>query len=354
MTPFFDRRTLILLACLSCAGACTFGCATSREAAAAESDAAPWKAFEDGTFSWKASGPLVTPDDKAQDRAVSIKDPTIVRHDDRWHMFCTVRLASGKVDIEYLSFADWKNAGRAERCRLNLHDQYYCAPQVFYFRPQQRWYLVYQMADEKRNPPFGPACSTSTTLGDPKSWSKPRCFFAEGSPKRKWLDFWVICDNAKAHLFYTSLDGRMWRCETRLADFPTGWSEPKIVIEADIFEASHTYKLKGMDQYLTIVEAQGDRRRYYKAYLADRLDGSWRPLADSRDKPFAGLSNVKQDDPWTANISHGELLRSGADETLQIDPADVRMLFQGASDAEYRDNPYGKIPWRLGLLEMQR
>jgi hypothetical protein len=127
-----------------------------------------------------------------------------------------------------------------------------------------------------------------------------------------------------------------------------------VALQADIFEASHTYRLKGMDKYLTIVEAQADARRYYKAYVADRLEGTWRGLADSRSKPFAAFSNVVQGKEWTTNISHGELLRTGADETMEIDPADVRFLFQGASDPEYRGNPYGKIPWRLGILEMAK
>jgi hypothetical protein len=323
-------------------------------ALAAEPTGVAWKAFEDGKFSWRASGPLVAPDTHTANPAISIKDPTIVRYRDRWHMFCTVRLASGKVDIVYLSFADWKDADRAPWQLLSLHDQYYCAPQVFYFRPHQRWYLIYQIADKDHQPPFGPACSTNTELGDPKSWSKPRWLLPEGAEKRKWLDFWVICRGAKAHLFYTSLDGRMWRSEARLSDFPNGWSEPEVALQADIFEASHTYKLKGMDQYLTIVEAQGDRRRYYKAYLANRLEGPWKGLADSRSKPFAAFSNVEQEKEWTANISHGELLRTSMDETMEIDPAHVRLLFQGASDPEYRGNPYGKIPWRLGILEMLR
>jgi len=323
--------------------------------AAAQGPAAgAWRAFDDGKFSWKASGPLVTPQGGAADPAVSIKDPTIVRDGDRWHLFCTVRFASGKVEIEYSSFADWKEANRAPRHLLRLHEQYYCAPQVFYFRPHRRWYLIYQIADKNHDPPFGPACSTTGTLGDPRSWSKPRWLFPEGSPKRKWLDFWVIGDRAKAHLFYTSLDGRMWRSETGLSDFPGGWSEPQLALQADLFEASHTYKLHGMDKYLTIVEAQGDGRRYYKAYLADRLEGPWQALADRRDKPFAALANVEQEKEWTTNISHGELLRAGVDETMEVDPTKVRMLFQGASDAEYRGNPYGKIPWRLGLLEMAR
>lgn len=314
----------------------------------------PWSAFRDGRFSWKASGPLVGPQRGAADQAVSIKDPTIVRDGGRWHMFCTVRFASGKVDIEYSSFAGWKDANDAPRHLLGLHDQYYCAPQVFSFRPHRRWYLIYQIADKNHSPPFGPVFSTTSDLGNPKSWSKPQWLFPAGSPKRKWIDFWVIADAAKAHLFYTSNDGRMWRCETGLKSFPGGWSEPQLVLQGDIFEASHTYKLRGLERYLTIVEAQGDRRRYYKAYLADRLEGPWQPLADRRDKPFAAFSNVEQAKEWTTNISHGELLRTGVDERMEIDPANVRMLFQGVNDAEYRGNPYGKIPWRLGILEMTR
>ena len=310
--------------------------------------------FVDGRFSWKASAPLVMPKDTAADPAVSIKDPTIVYDQGRWHMFCTVRRVTGKVDLEYLDFADWKEADQAPWRRLNLHDQYYCAAQVFYFRPQKLWYLIYQIADKDHKPPFGPACSTTAMLADPKSWSKPRWLFPEGSEKRKWLDFWVICDREKAHLFYTSLDGRMWRCETSLADFPSGWSSPSVALQGDIFEASHTYRLRGMDKYLTIVEAQADARRYYKAYLADRLEGPWHGLADSRDKPFASIANVQQDKQWTTNISHGELIRTGIDETMEVDPAGLRFLFQGANDREYRDGPYGKIPWRLGILEMAR
>jgi len=309
-------------------------------------------AFENGRFLWRASAPLLGPDTTAADPHVSIKDPTLVYYEGRWHLFATVRMRSGKVDIEYLNFADWSRAANAPRHVLNLHDQYHCAPQVFFFRQHKRWYLIYQLADKSRKPPFGPFFSTTETLSDPRSWSKPRAMITNAPDKPKWLDFWVICDEQKAHLFYTSLDGHMWRCETRKSDFPSGWSAPQLALQADIFEASHTYKLKGINRYLTIVEAQGDRRRYYKAYVADRLEGPWKGLADSQTRPFAGLANVQQDKLWTTNISHGELIRAGFDELMEVNPSDVQFLFQGASDAEYRNNPYGQIPWKLGMLQM--
>src|SRR5271167_2194164 len=113
--------------CLALAAVGAFTFATSGEAA---------NPFEDGKFAWKSSPPLVSPNRTAADAEDSIKDPSIIRDKDRWHLFSTLRMASGKVDIEYRNFADWKDADKAPRHRLNMHDQYYCAPQVFYFRPQ--------------------------------------------------------------------------------------------------------------------------------------------------------------------------------------------------------------------------
>ena len=124
------------------------------------------------------------------------------------------------------------------------------------------------------------------------------------------------------------------------------------MLKADIFEASHTYKVKGRDAYFTFVEAQAGDRRYFKAYTAPRLDGEWKPLADTWDAPFAGLKNLPGDRPWTANVSHGELLRASTDEKLEVDPANVKLLFQGVSDADRAGKKYGDIPWRLGLLEL--
>jgi len=57
---------------------------------------------------------------------------------------------------------------------------------------------------------------------------------------------------------------------------------------------------------------------------------------------------------WTDLISHGELLRAGYDERLEIDPADLRFVFQGVSDRERSGKGYGQIPWQLGLLKLER
>jgi hypothetical protein len=307
-----------------------------------------------GPFRWRLGPPLVAPARRPDDLCHAIKDPSVVFHGGRWHLFCTIRSARRTHQIEYLSFADWPQADAAPRQVLTLTDGYFCAPQVFFFTPQKRWYLIHQVGDPDRRPQLQPAFSAATDLADPAAWSKPALLFSR-SPEnvRQWIDFWVICDDTHARLFFTSLDGQMWRADARLADFPHGWDRPRVVLRGDIFEASHTYRVRGGDRFFTVVEAQGPGgRRYYKAYRADRLDGDWRPVADTLQGPFAGPANVRAGGPsWTDSISHGELLRAGPDERLEIDPANLRFLFQGVADTDRQGKPYGAIPWRLGLLE---
>lgn len=353
------RRTPTLLCALVLLGADSFAL---QSPAAEPSERPPAGAVVDssrpllsGDFRWRVSGPLVAPVQRPEDPCYSVKDPTVVRHGDRWHLFVTIRSQKRSHQIEYLSFADWEAAGRATRHVLALTNGYFCAPQVFYFAPQRQWYLLYQVNDSNRKMLL-PAFSTTRDLADPQAWTPPAPLYAEPPDNIKaWIDFWIICDEARAHLFFTSNNGLMWRAETRLADFPRGWSRPAVVLRGDIFEASHTYRLKGSDQFLTVVEAQGEGgRRYYKAWLADRLDGEWKPLAATREKPFAGSFNVRPDGPrWTDSISHGELLRDGFDQNLVVDPQRLQFLFQGVSDEARAGKKYGEIPWRLGLLTLE-
>ncbi|MHC4325277.1 MAG: non-reducing end alpha-L-arabinofuranosidase family hydrolase, partial [Planctomycetota bacterium] len=159
------------------------------------------------------------------------------------------------------------------------------------------------------------------------------------------------CDNQRAYLFLTSLNGKMWRLWARIEDFPGDFDNCELALDAKIFEASHTYKLKGMNKYLTVIEENG--RRYYKAYLADRLDGEWVPVADTAERPFAGWKNIRPApgvEPWTDNISHGELIRDGYDQTLTVDPGNLRFIFQGMWDKDKSGTGYGRFQWRIGML----
>lgn len=140
----------------------------------------------------------------------------------------------------------------------------------------------------------------------------------------------------------------MW---TELSAFPDDFDNCVVALAGKIFEASHTHRLKGRRQFLTIIEDDG--RRHYKAYIADLLDGEWRLLRNTETLPFAGAANVqpaKDAIAWTDNISHCELLRDGVDQTLTVDPTNLRFLFQGMPEKHKHAKEYGRFQWRLGLL----
>jgi hypothetical protein len=302
---------------------------------------------------WECSAPLIAPEKRDRDPSRAQKDPTVVFYGGKWHIFMTVKLP-GRSAIEYCSFEKWEDADKSRRTILKVSESdYYCAPQVFYFAPHRKWYLIYQMGAPGAKMMWV-AHSTTDNIADPDSWTQARPIL-DGGPndprKAGGLDYWIICDEQRAYLFLTSLNGKMWRLWTKLADFPNGFDHCELALEARIFEASHTYRLKGLDKYLTVIEENG--QRYYKAYVADRLDGEWTPVADTAEKPFAGWKNVRPAagvEPWTDNISHGELIRDGYDQTLVVDPAELRFLFQGMWDKDKSGRNYGQFQWRLGML----
>jgi hypothetical protein len=302
---------------------------------------------------WEYSAPLISPESRASNPSRAQKDPSIVFYGGKWQVFMTVKLP-GRSAIEYCSFEKWGEADASPRTILKVSDSdYYCAPQVFYFRPHKKWYLVYQMGVPGVDKMWV-AYSTATDIANPGTWTRamPMLDGGKDDPRKVGgLDYWVICDDQRAYLFLTSLDGKMWRLWTRLEDFPSGFGHCELALEARIFEASHTYRIKGTGKYLTIIEENG--QRYYKAYLADRLDGEWVPLADTAERPFAGWKNIRPAagvEAWTDNVSHGELIRDGWDETLTVDPGNLRFIFQGMLDKHKSGKEYGQFQWRIGML----
>jgi len=302
---------------------------------------------------WEYTAPLIAPEKRDREPSRAQKDPTIVFHDGRWHVFMTVKLPD-RTAIEYCSFDRWENADASKRTLLNLSDsKYFGAPQVFFFEPHKKWYLIYQLGVPGGNKMWV-AHSTTEDLADPASWSRAAPILDGGKddPRQEGgLDYWIICDDRRAYLFFTSLNGKMWRLWTELTDFPKGFAHCALALEARIFEASHTYRLKGQDKYLTILEENG--QRYYKAYLADRLDGEWKPVADSAEKPFAGWKNIrpaKGVKSWTDNVSHGELIRDSNDQTLTVDPRNLKFVFQGMLEKDKSGKGYGAFQWRIGIL----
>ncbi|MCH7230934.1 carbohydrate-binding protein [Glycomyces sp. L485] len=309
------------------------------------------------SFTWSSSGILVEPKSDATHDIVSVKDASVVYHGGRYHVFVSVVSVNQGYGLAYLSFTDWSQAGSAQ---LHFLDQtaigggYKAAPQVFYFEPEQRWYLTYQIGDNV-------AYSTTAHIGSPSTWSAPTPFYSDtpqivldNMGSGQWLDFWTICDSANCHMYSSDDNGNLYRAQTSVADFPNGFSDPVIAMHDPnhhwLFEGVNVYRLEGTDEYLLMVEAFGDSgRRMFRSWTSQSITGPWTPLADTRSNPFAARSNVTFDGAvWTNDISHGELIRNSIDQTLTVSPCDLRFLYQGKDpDAS---GPYNLLPWRLGLL----
>lgn len=309
---------------------------------------------------WTSTGPLVGPVPDPGHAIVSVKDPTVVYFNDQWHLYATTADVAGHWSMEYVHFSDWSLAGWAQPYYMSDNPAfaggYHAAPELFYFRPQNKWYLVYQSGP--------PTYSTTDDPSKPGTWSPPTTFFAEepsvvtsNQGAGGWLDFWVICDDRNCHLFFSDDNGNWYRSQTTIQDFPAGFGKTAIVmhdpIGHNLFEASHVYKLSGTGEYLALIEAIGPTgHRFFRSWIAESLVGPWASLADTWAEPFAGLNNVSFAPgarPWTRDISHGEMIRDGYDEKLTIDPCHLRFVYQGVDPAEANVG-YSRLPYQLGLL----
>ncbi|MEI8631287.1 non-reducing end alpha-L-arabinofuranosidase family hydrolase [Vibrio sp. PP-XX7] len=282
---------------------------------------------------------MITPHN--QDWA-SIKDPTIVRYNGKYHVFASiVDKKKHKYGGVYLNFSDWSEANTAEQfdmSQTNTGDT--VAPEVFYFKPQDKWYLIYQ---------WGAKYSTNTDISNPSGWTVPKPLIANGPDNG--IDYWVICDATNCHLFFSGDDGKLYHSKVSLDNFPK-FENYDVVMSDDVgklFEASNVYKVAGKDQYLLLVEAYNPR--YFRSWTANSLDGPWTPLADTQSNPFAGAANVTfSGTPWTQDISHGEMIRDGYDQTLTINPCEMKYLYQGR-DPDSDGMAYDDLPYKIGLLE---
>lgn len=305
-----------------------------------------------GPFSWSSTAPLISAVADATHPIIGVKDPTVVFFNNLWHVYATTATGSS-WSIEYINFPTWQQATSAVPYYMDANPGfagYHAAPEVFLFRPQNKWYLIFQSPQ--------PQYSTADDLSQPATWTSPQNFFAsQPANVPNWIDFWVICDATNCYLFFSGDDGNFYRSQTSIQSFPSGFSTPVVIMRTanpfDLFEASNTYYMQGLNQYLTLNECiDGSGRRYFRAFVASQLGGDWTPIptASNSVQPFAGINNVSFDpgvNPWTIDISHGEMLRAGYDETLTIDPTNLQYLYQGTSS---RPSNYAQIPWQLGLL----
>ncbi|MEM6560586.1 MAG: hypothetical protein AAF656_03215, partial [Planctomycetota bacterium] len=93
---------------------------------------------------WKDAGVLLDPANFDEPDWIALKDPSIVHHGGRWHMFNTLRGRQRTHGMTYTCFDTLELMGTPTPVVLPNHDGFWAAPHVFFYEPDETWYLFCQ------------------------------------------------------------------------------------------------------------------------------------------------------------------------------------------------------------------
>lgn len=296
------------------------------------------------SLSWTSTGPIIKP----KNGDVAVKDPSIVYYDGKYHVFATV--FNNAYKSMYTAFTDFDNVDSGSYQDFSPGGSSTVAPQVFYFSPHNKWYIFTQWPAKY---------TTNNDINNVNGWASPTTLWPGNDNYGGALDYWVICDDSDCYLYFFKDDGKMLYVKTSIGNFPNfDVNQVKVAnvqnsgAQNILFEAGNVYKIKGSDQYLLQVEGWGsaESRRLYRSWTSASLDGPWVAHKTSENDPFAGLNNVDGDN-WSIQVSHGEMIRAGHDEKMELDTCNMKMLYQGITQSGTQNaSNYNTRPYNLGLL----